>query len=140
MRARRKGKKLGVRSGHRLSLLSNLACNLLRYESITTTVDRAKEASRLVDRLITRAKKGTLHDRRIVAKSIGQKDILKKLFDDVAKRNADRLSGHTRLLRLPPRKGDRAQMVIWQLVDNFSNKEDEKTTESPLVEDHSTAS
>ncbi len=117
MRERRKGKKLGRRSAHRLSMLSNLVMSLIEHESIQTTVDRAKEASRLADKLITLGKKGSLHHRRLADKIIGRKEILQKLFDDVAKRNEDRPSGHTRILRLPPRRGDGASMVLWQLVD-----------------------
>ena len=76
-----------------------------------------KRLLRLADRMITLAKKGTLHDRRLASKVIKRNELLQKLFDDIAKRNAERVSGHTRILRLPPRKGDAASVVLWELVD-----------------------
>jgi large subunit ribosomal protein L17 len=136
MRARRKGKKLGRKTSHRLSMLSNLVMSLFEHERIQTTVDRAKEAGRLADRMITLGKKGTLHDRRNASKVIHRNEILKKLFSDIAKRNEDRMSGHTRLLRLPARRGDGAAIAIWELVDAtpFTDDVPEEAVTEELVE------
>ncbi|OED34206.1 50S ribosomal protein L17 [PVC group bacterium (ex Bugula neritina AB1)] len=122
MRARRKYKKLGRTSAHRLSMLSNLVMSLYEHESLQTTIDRAKEASRLADKLVTLGRKGQVHHRRLAAKVLWRKEIVSKLFDDISKRNLERPSGHTRIIRLPARRGDAASMVIWQLVDRPTPK------------------
>ncbi|MBU0650693.1 50S ribosomal protein L17 [bacterium] len=129
MRSRRKGKKLGRRSNHRISMLNNLAMSLFKYGRIKTTIDRAKEASRHAEKLITMAKKGTLNDRRLAGRYIKQKDLLKKLFDEIAPLFQGRPGGYTRVLHLAPRPGDGADMGLLELVVRPVSKEEEEAVE-----------
>lgn len=114
-------RKLGRTSSQRKALLRDLATDVLMYERIETTEEKAKEVRRLVEKLITLGKRGDLHARRQAAKVIRHevvdgKTVLQKLFDDVAPRYAERQGGYTRILKLGQRKGDGANMVIIELV------------------------
>ncbi len=119
--------KLGRNCGHRKALLVNLACSILEHEQVQTTVTRAKEVRRLVDRLITFGKKGTEHHRRLAVAKLkvntpmdkvqGKKDVVEKLFSDLAKRYAERNGGYTRIIRLGNRIGDAAEACLIQLVE-----------------------
>lgn len=106
-----------MKTEHRLSVLRNLLTSLIIYESIKTTVARAKELRRLADRIITYGKKGTIHHRRLARKYLRSKDALTKLFDELAKRYKDRNGGYTRITRLGFRKGDGAELSVIELVD-----------------------
>jgi large subunit ribosomal protein L17 len=118
MRHRRFGRKLGRTSSHRLALLRSLAAELFTHESITTTVTKAKEARRFVERLITLGKRGGLDHRRRAAARLQNEAVAKKLFDDIAPRYADRPGGYTRILKLPKfRQGDAAQLCLFELVE-----------------------
>ena len=112
MRHRKRTAKLGVKSQHRRSLLANLVCSLIEHNRITTTVARAKEARRWADRMVTLAKKGTLHHRRRALAFLRQKPAVQKLFGEIAKQNADRHGGYTRILRVGHRLGDAGEMAI----------------------------
>lgn len=116
MRERRKGKKLGRNTSHRLAMLNNLVTSLFTYGKIKTTVDRAKETSRLAAKLITMAKTGTLHHRRLAATYIKTPVILKKLFEKIAPSYKERMGGYTRIYRLGYRPGDGAEMALLELV------------------------
>jgi len=109
-------KKLGRNSAHRKSMLRNLVTDLFREERITTTDMRAKEAGRQAEKLITIAKKGDLHARRQVLEYLFDEDVVKKLFDEIAPRYAERNGGYTRTLKLGPRQGDNAEVVFLELV------------------------
>ncbi|HPR24579.1 MAG TPA: 50S ribosomal protein L17 [Bacillota bacterium] len=109
-------KKLGRDSAHRKSMLRNLVTDLLREERISTTNDRAKEARRQAEKMITLAKRGDLHARRQVMAYVYDEDVVKKLFDDIAPKYADRNGGYTRILKLGPRQGDSAEVVFLELV------------------------
>ncbi len=109
-------KKLGRDSAHRKSMLRNLVTDLLREERISTTNDRAKEAGRQAEKMITLAKRGDLHARRQVMAYVYDEDVVKKLFDDIAPKYADRNGGYTRILKLGPRQGDSAEVVFLELV------------------------
>ncbi len=108
--------KLGLKSGHRKALHRNMATSLFRYERITTTKAKALAVKRTVEKMITRAKVDSLHNRRILAKDIKDKEILAKLFNELGPRYANRPGGYTRVLKLGWRKGDAAQTVILELV------------------------
>ena len=109
-------KKLGRNSAHRKSMLRNLVTDLFREGRITTTLDRAKEAGREAEKLITLAKRGDLHARRQVLAYVFDEDVVKKLFDEIAPEYAERNGGYTRVLKLGPRQGDNAEVVYLELV------------------------
>ena len=109
-------KKLGRNSAHRRSMLRNLVTDLLREGRITTTLDRAKEAGREAEKMITLAKRGDLHARRQVLAYIFDEDVVTKLFDEIAPEYAERTGGYTRVLKLGPRQGDNAEVVYLELV------------------------
>ncbi|MCL6592427.1 MAG: 50S ribosomal protein L17 [Alicyclobacillus sp.] len=117
-------RKLGRPSGARKALLRSLVTDLLMYERIETTEAKAKELRRIADRMITLAKRGDLHSRRLVAAYVrkelvddeGTKDVVQKLFTDIAPRFQDRNGGYTRIVKIGPRRGDAAPMVLIELV------------------------
>lgn len=117
MRHRQIGRKLGRRSEHRLALLQNLTAQLLKHERITSTEAKAREVRSIIEKVITKGKRGSLHDRRQTMAFLTDKAAVKKLFDDVAPRYADRPGGYTRLIRLMQRKGDAAPMAMLELVE-----------------------
>ncbi len=117
MRHRVDHRKLSRNGSHRRAMLANLAASLILEGSIETTVTRAKEVRRVAERLITRAKGGTLNDRRIVISRMNYKAAVIKLFDEVAPRYADRPGGYTRIVRTRVRIGDAAPMAVISLVD-----------------------
>jgi large subunit ribosomal protein L17 len=98
-------------------MLSNMATSLFQHERIRTTTAKAKELRPFAERLITLARRGDLHARRQAARTIHDKDALKKLFDTLGPRYADRDGGYMRILRIGRRKGDGAQVALVQLVD-----------------------
>lgn len=117
MRHLKKGRKLGTDASHRKAMLRGLAIALFTNERIKTTEPRAKEVRPLVDRIITWGKKGDVHSRRLAMAEIGDKELVHKIFADIAPRFEDRAGGYTRILKLGPRKGDAAPMVILELVE-----------------------
>jgi large subunit ribosomal protein L17 len=117
MRHRKDGRKLGRTASHRKAMLANMAANLFLHKQIRTTHPKALEARRLAESLITKAKKGDLHSRRIVLKVIPHKDIVKILFDEIAPQYADRNGGYTRIIKLGQRKNDAAHVSLLSLVD-----------------------
>ena len=116
MRHRKKGRNLSRSPSHRKALLRNMAMSLFQHERITTTTARAKELRPYAERLITLAKRGDLHARRLAARRIADRDVLGKLFDDIAPRYSERPGGYTRILKLGNRKGDAAEMALIELV------------------------
>jgi large subunit ribosomal protein L17 len=98
-------------------MLSNMATSLFRHERIKTTTAKAKELRPFAERLITLARRGDLHARRQAARTIHDKEALKKLFDTLGPRYADRDGGYMRILKLGQRKGDSAQISLVQLVE-----------------------
>jgi large subunit ribosomal protein L17 len=113
-------RKLGRTSPHRKSMLSNMATSLLRYERITTTLPRARELRRVVERLISKAKKNTLASRREAGKVIKDKEVLRKLFSQIGPKFKGRSGGYTRILRLGQRKGDNASLALIELVEKVA--------------------
>ena len=96
--------------------MANLASDLFLYEKVTTTHAKAKAVRHLAEKLITKARRGDLHSKRIVMKTITNRDAVVKLFDDVAPRYEDRPGGYTRITKLGPRRGDAAEEAIIELV------------------------
>jgi large subunit ribosomal protein L17 len=116
MRHRKKGKQLTRTTSHRKALLKNLANQLFEHKEIKTTTIKAKEARPVVERLITYAKKGDLHHRRLAFDFLRQKTSIKILFEEIAPVYAERHGGYTRVLKLGRRQGDGASISLLQLV------------------------
>ena len=116
MRHRVAGKKLSRPTAHRMSMLRTAVTDFLRHETLQTTEAKAREVRRMAEKVITRGKGGTLHDRRLAATILRDQSVLRKLFDDIAPRYEDRPGGYTRMVKLMPRKGDGAPMAILQLI------------------------
>ena len=117
MRHLKQGVKLGRTTSHRKALFRNIVTSLIRYEKIETTLAKAKELRRVADRMVTLGKKGTLSARRRAAEYVKDKDIVRKLFDAIAKRYAERKGGYTRIYKIGVRRGDAAKMAVIELVD-----------------------
>jgi large subunit ribosomal protein L17 len=117
MRHLKHGRKLNRDQGHRKALFRNMVIALFKHERIETTDAKAKDLRGVAERLISLGKKGNLHSRRIAAQKIHDAEILKKLFDDIAKRNLNRSGGYTRVLKSRYRKGDCAPLSVIELVE-----------------------
>ncbi len=117
MRHRVAGRKLGRTSSHRQAMFRNMAAALIKHEQITTTLPKAKELRPYVEKLITLAKKGGLSNRRLAHARLLDDTQLKKLFDVLATRYADRNGGYTRVIKAGIRASDAAPMGIIELVD-----------------------
>ena len=111
MRHRRKTVKLGRRADHRDALLANLACSLIEHNRIKTTVAKAKALRPFVEKLVTKARSGTLHARRLAGRHIQKREAADKLFQQIGPRFATRNGGYTRILKTGHRKGDGAEMA-----------------------------
>lgn len=117
MRHQKKRIKLGRTAEHRKALLANQVCSLIEHERIKTTLAKAKAVRPLAERMVTLGKNGSLHARRTALAVLRQKDAVKKLFDNIAPRSADRLGGYTRIVKLGPRKSDSALIAFIEWVD-----------------------
>lgn len=125
--------RLGLKTSHRKALKRNMVISLFKYEQITTTKAKAREVRRMAEKLITRAKKDSVHNRRQAARLIHDKVVLNKLFSDLSKRYETRPGGYTRIVKMGFRQGDAADMVILELVDKVSGSDTavaEKSTKS----------
>jgi large subunit ribosomal protein L17 len=132
MRHRQSGRKLNRTSSHRKAMFNNMAAALIKHEQITTTLPKAKDLRRIVDRLVTLGKRGDLHARRQALAVIKDAGLAEKLFSTLAERYADRPGGYTRVLKAGYRFGDSAPMAVIELVDR---DEDAKGQDSgPLPE------
>jgi large subunit ribosomal protein L17 len=121
---------LGRNAAHRKATVRSLAKALLNYERIRTTAAKAKEARKLTEKLITRARVDSVHNRRIVSRVIDDARLLGKLFLDVAPRYAQRAGGYTRILKLGKRFGDASEMVILELLDRKERERKRKKKEA----------
>lgn len=126
MRHQRDRRKLGRTSSHRRAMLRNLVTSLFAHERVETTVAKAKEARREAEHLITFAKRGDLHARRQVARYIADKDVQKKLFDEIAPWYSEREGGYTRVLKTRSRPGDAGEMAFLELVKTEEQKKAER--------------
>lgn len=129
MRHRVAYRKLGRNTAHRIAMLRNMVTSLLDKERIRTTLPKAKEVRRFAEWMITLGKRGDLHARRQALAVIRDKKVVKKVFDDLAKRYADRNGGYTRIIKLGWRKGDCAEMAIIELVEGKEEKEQKEEKE-----------
>jgi large subunit ribosomal protein L17 len=110
-------RKLNRTAEHRKAMFANMSCSLIEHEQIKTTLPKAKELKRIADKLITLGKRGDLHARRLAAAQLRQDDAVKKLFETLGPRYAERQGGYTRVLKAGFRYGDMAPMAIIELVD-----------------------
>ena len=117
MRHKRGNKKLGKPTDQRIALLRSLSLSLIENQRIKTTDTRAKSAKRYVERLISLAKKGSLHGRREALKMLPNANAVKKLFDDYAPKYKDRSGGYTRIIKLADRRGDAATISLLEFVE-----------------------
>lgn len=122
MRHRVKGRKLGRNAAQRKALFRSLISSLFLKEEIKTTLSKAKAIKGLVDKLITKAKKGTLHNQRLIHAFLQNKKATKKLIGEIAPRFKKRVSGFTRIIRLGERRGDAAVMVKMKLLQPQKHK------------------
>ena len=110
-------RKLGRTTDHRIAMLRGMVTLLLEKGAIETTLSRAKELRCVADKMITLGKKNTLASRREALAYITKEDVVKKLFDEIAPKYADRVGGYTQVYKLGPRRGDAAEMALIKLVD-----------------------
>ena len=119
-------RKLNRTSSHRLAMLRNMTNSLLRHETITTTLPKAKELRRVVEPMITLGKKPSLANRRLAFNRLRDRDIVGKLFDDLGPRYAKRNGGYLRILKSGFRKGDNAPLALVSLLDQPEKPAEEK--------------
>ncbi|HWM94986.1 MAG TPA: 50S ribosomal protein L17 [Thermoanaerobaculia bacterium] len=120
MRHAVRGRKLGRTSSHREALFRNQLQSLMESERIITTLPKAKELRPIAEKVITRGKHGTVHDRRWALRWLIKRELVKKLFDEIAPRFTERPGGYLRIVKLGPRQGDGAEMAIIELVERES--------------------
>ena len=118
MRHRKKGRELGRTRSHKKAMLRNMVTSLILHERIRTTEAKAKELRPFAERLITLAKKGDLHSRRLAGRQISDSEALRKLFNHIGPRFERRPGGYTRILKLGTRKGDGAELALIELTEN----------------------
>ncbi len=138
MRHKKFGRRFSRDSGHRQAMFSNMAASLIRHEQIVTTLPKAKDLKRVVDKYITLAKRGDLNSRRIAAARLRDEDMVKKLFDVLADRYRDRNGGYTRVLKAGFRYGDNAPRAVIEFVDrdeSVKGKEDRDRHEAELADE-----
>ena len=135
MRHARSGKKLGRDSAHRKALYSNLAGALIEHGRIKTTVTKAKAVKPIAEQMITLGRRGDLHARRQATAFLRSRDVVHKLFAEVAPLFKDRPGGYTRIIKLGPRQGDAAEMAYLELVDEeyVAAQREERTPEPVAV-------
>jgi large subunit ribosomal protein L17 len=136
MRHARSGKKLGRDSAHRKALYSNLAGALIEHGRIKTTVTKAKAVKPIAEQMITLGRRGDLHARRQATAFLRSRDLVHKLFAEVAPRFKDRPGGYARIIKIGPRPGDAAEMVYLELVDEeyVEKQREERTPEVASAE------
>jgi large subunit ribosomal protein L17 len=129
MRHQKKTVKLGRTAEHRKALLANQVCSLIEHQRIKTTLAKAKAVRPLAERMVTLGKNGSIHARRTALAMLRQKNAVKKLFDDIAPRSAERNGGYTRIVKLGQRKSDSAHMAFIEWVDAEKVVVEEKPAE-----------
>ncbi|RKY55666.1 MAG: 50S ribosomal protein L17, partial [Candidatus Neomarinimicrobiota bacterium] len=130
MRHQKHVAKLGRTASHRKALMSNLAASLIQHGKIKTTDAKAKELRRVVERLITYGKKGTVHHRRLAYRVLKDRTLIKTLFDHIAPQYADRAGGYTRITKLGFRDNDCAAVSLIEFVDYKMPHEEKKVTKT----------
>jgi len=143
MRHKSKGRRFNRDSGHRQAMFSNMAASLIKHEQIVTTLPKAKDLRRVVEKYITLAKRGDLNSRRLAASRMRDEDMVKKLFDVLGPRYKDRNGGYTRVLKAGFRYGDSAPRAVIELVDrdeSVKGQADRERHEAMLKEQGESAS
>lgn len=112
-----KGRRFSRSASHRKSMLANLSVSLLEHEQIVTTLPKAKDLRPIVEKLVTLGKRGDLHARRQVIAQIGNEDVVKRLFDTIAPRYANRNGGYLRIMKAGFRRGDNAPLAVIEFVE-----------------------
>lgn len=137
MRHNKSGRRLGRKPDHRQHMMKNMVTSFFENEKITTTVTRAKELRKLVDKMITLGKRGDLHARRQALRVIRDQKVVAKLFEMIAPRYAQRPGGYTRIIKLENRQGDNAPMAIIELVEEgfAPEQKTEKTVSQEVTEE-----
>ena len=143
MRHLKSGRKLNRTSSHRKALLSNLSCSLIKHKQIITTLPKAKELKNFIERLVTYAKKGDVHGRRLIMKKIKgnlKKEVSNILIHEIAPNYSNRNGGYTRIIKLNSRKNDDAKLSLIEFVDlkstqNDSSNEKDSVEVSDLEQD-----
>ena len=133
MRHRKLSRRFDRDPEHRTAMFENLTTSLLKYEKITTTLPKAKELRKYVEKIITLGKKNTVHARRMVFKTIREKLVLQKLFSEIAPRYLERNGGYTRIIKTNLRKGDGAQLSVIQLVEKEIKTKNSKTSNQDII-------
>jgi large subunit ribosomal protein L17 len=133
MRHRKHIFKIGRSSSHRKALLANQTCSLIFSNEIKTTIVKAKETRRIAEKMVTLAKKGTLHDRRRAISKLRDVDAVRMLFEEIGPKFESRCGGYTRIIHLGQRRGDGAEMCILQWVEGNQPKA-EKKAETKVAE------
>jgi large subunit ribosomal protein L17 len=123
MRHQVRNRKLGRSPAHRKALFRNQLSSLVREERIRTTLEKAKELRPLAEKVVTQGRRDTLHARRQVNRLISDRELVKKLFEEIAPRYHERPGGYTRIVKLGPRKGDGAEMAYLEFVDRGEEAE-----------------
>ena len=131
MRHQKKTIKLGRTAAHRKALLANQVCSLISHQRVKTTLAKAKAVRPLAEKMVTFGKNGSIHARRMALSMLRQKDAVKKLFDEIAPRSADRNGGYTRIVKLGQRKSDSASMAFIEWVDAAQVIEEKEPKEKP---------
>lgn len=126
MRHRRVTNKLGKTTSHRLAMLRNMVTSLFMYERIVTTSAKAKELKRLVDNIITLAKRGDLHARRQALSVIKDRKLVKKIFEDAPLRYKEKNGGYTRIVKMGLRRGDGAPRSVIELIEAKQTEKSKK--------------
>lgn len=116
MRHRQKGRALSRTKAHRRAMLNNMTSSLVRHEKVVTTEAKAKELRPYIEKIITLARRGDLHARRLVERKVRERDVTGKLFGELGPRFSDRPGGYTRIIKLGHRKGDGAEMARIELL------------------------
>jgi large subunit ribosomal protein L17 len=130
------GRKFGRNTSHRVAMLKNLANNLIRHEQMITTIEKAKEARRVTEKLITLAKKDTLNSRRLAFARTRDKEVVAKLFDELVGRYKSRNGGYTRIVKISEaRWGDAAKMAMIEMVDHPELTKKKKVAKEATAED-----
>ena len=142
MRHKKLGRRFGRDSAHRQAMFSNMAAALIKHEQIVTTLPKAKDLKRVMDKYVTLAKRGDLNSRRLAASRLRDEDMVKKLFDVLAKRYASRNGGYTRVVKAGFRYGDSAPRAVIELVDrdvSVKGKDDKARHEAAMKEQEASA-
>lgn len=136
MQHNRAGRKLGRTTAHRKALFRNQLSSLITHERIQTTLPKAKDLRPLIEKMVTLGKRGGLHARRLVLKTIPEATTVKRLFEEIAPRFKERAGGYTRIMKLGRRQGDGAEMAILEFIDfDFAHRQAAKKVAAKAAED-----